>query len=209
MCRRKGWPWKGGDSAVHYQSRSFSSTGPIPLPVWLPITKNVTAPILCAPTGCWAEEKFPKAQHTTLEIMNAIRTSWNKAPNLQCKKQSWNEDMPLSLFPKETKLIREGQKHWISIISAFSPNIWTRWSALTHLYRGEETTKIWTSWILGKNGKKMADWIKGRVGCVPPLKGGSYSFQFCKGNPPAAQGVPAAAHTVTVLQFYIYFQAGF
>lgn len=78
----------------------------------------------------------------------------------------------LAWFPKETKLIREGQRHCISIISAFSPNIWICWSALTLLYRGEETTKFWTSWTLCE---KMADWIKGRLGCVLPLKAGRVS----------------------------------
>lgn len=59
----------------------------------------------------------------------------------------------------------------------------------------------------------MADWIKGRVGCVPPLKAGgkshwesSHSFQLCKGNPPAGQVVPAAAQTVTVIHFTFTFK---
>jgi len=50
--------------------------------------KTVTAPIPHDPSGCQAEEKFPKVQDSTLDIANAIRTSWSKAPNLQCKKQS-------------------------------------------------------------------------------------------------------------------------
>lgn len=86
MCKRKGWACKDGGSGGHYQSRPFSSIGPIPRPVQLPIMKNVTASTPHDPSGCQAEEKFPKAQHTIPEIANTVRASWSKAPNLQCKK---------------------------------------------------------------------------------------------------------------------------